>query len=196
MKQCETRARKPGTWRALAGGLLIVAGTSALAQVNLNPTGRVIFPSKDQSTDQQGKDQQKCYDWAKTNSGVDPLAARQQADTTIAQAQQTASGQAATVAQPTASAGRGAVRGAVAGTAIGAIAGDTGKGAAIGATAGVMAGAARRNDQSRAAQQQAQAAQQQSTQAQQAANAQFDTAMQKWDKAYVTCLQGSGYSVN
>jgi hypothetical protein len=186
----------------LAAALLVAAGTAALAQtsatigLNLNPTARVIFPSKNQSTEQQNKDLQKCYDWAKTNSGIDPVAIRQQTDATITQAQQQASAQTAAIAQPTASAGRSAVRGAVAGTAIGAIAGDTGKGAAIGATAGVMSGAARRRDQAVSAQQQKQAAQQQATQAQQNAQTQLDASMQKWDKSYVTCLQGSGYSVN
>ena len=187
-------------WRAVAGGLLIAMGGTAIAQnaapLDLNPTGRVIFPAKNQSAAQQGKDQQKCYDWARTNSGVDPLVARQQADTTISQAQQQASAQTAAVVQPTASPARSAVRGAVAGTAIGAIAGDTGKGAAIGATAGVMKGAANRRDQAVAAQRQKQAVQQQSAQAQQQATSQLDAAMQKWDKSYITCLQGTGYTVN
>ena len=34
-----------------------------------------IYPQKGQSAEQQDKDKYECYNWAKTNSGFDPMAA-------------------------------------------------------------------------------------------------------------------------
>jgi hypothetical protein len=34
-----------------------------------------VYPQKGQSTEQQKKDSYECYEWAKTQSGVDPSAA-------------------------------------------------------------------------------------------------------------------------
>ena len=74
--------------------------------------GLHTFPAKNQAAEQQQKDEMACYDWAKQDSGFDPLAA--------AQAQQ----QAATPppAQPTAPQTRGAgAKGAAGGAAKGAV---------------------------------------------------------------------------
>ena len=146
--------------------------------------GVYVFPAKGQSAPQQSNDETACFGWAKSQTGIDPMAIVPQV-------------QPAQPAQSTANAGsgsvaRGAVRGAAAGTAVGAIAGNTGKGAAIGATVGVMSGAAHRNQQ----QQQA-AAQDQQAAAQQQQQAQASVAQQKatYNRAFGACMEGKGYTV-
>ncbi len=86
-----------------------------------------VYPSKNQSKQQQKEDEFECYLWAVEQSGIDPL------NLPKAEPVPVQSG-------PTGGAVKGAAKGAAAGAAIGAIAGDAGKGAAIGATAGAMAG--------------------------------------------------------
>ena len=131
-----------------------------------------VFPANNQTPDQQAKDSNDCYAWAKQQTGVDPTnpTVPQKADTS-----QTGKGAAV----------KGAAKGAAAGAAIGAITGDAGKGAAVGATAGGMAGVGGK----RAAKQQAE---QQAKQQQQAAvNQQIDA----FKKAYTACMEGKKYTV-
>jgi len=131
-----------------------------------------VFPANNQTPDQQAKDSNDCYAWAKQQTGVDPTnpTVPQKADTS-----QTGKGAAV----------KGAAKGAAAGAAIGAITGDAGKGAAVGATAGGMAGVGGK----RAAKQQAE---QQAKQQQQAAvNQQIDA----FKKAYTACMTGKKYTV-
>ena len=131
-----------------------------------------VFPANNQTPDQQAKDSNDCYAWAKQQTGVDPTnpTVPQKADTS-----QTGKGAAV----------KGAAKGAAAGAAIGAITGDAGKGAAVGATAGGMAGVGGK----RAAKQQAD---QQAKQQQQAAvNQQIDA----FKKAYTACMTGKKYTV-
>jgi Glycine-zipper domain len=144
--------------------------------------GVIVFPAKNQTPAQQSSDEGACYTWAKTNTGIDPMAPAQAAPVQPTQDPATA-GQGARV--------KGAARGAAAGAAIGAIAGDTGKGAAIGATTGVMAGGAKkRGAEAQAAQSasQAQAAAAQQTQA--AADQQKAT----FNKGFAACMEGKGYT--
>ncbi|HTO08823.1 MAG TPA: glycine zipper family protein [Myxococcota bacterium] len=139
----------------------------------------VIYPAKNQSAEQQSKDESECQTWAKGNTGVDPVAvANSAAQPAPVAAAPPAQGQRV----------RGAARGAAAGAAIGAVAGDAGKGAAIGATTGAVAGGVRKRRQADAANQQAQAQGQQQTADRQAQMATFN-------KAYTACLEGRGYSV-
>lgn len=147
--------------------------------------GVVVFPSKHQTPTQQSSDEGYCYGWAKTQSGIDPMAIK---PVTAAAAP--------TQDPSTAGSGdraKGAVGGAAAGTAIGAIAGDAGKGAAIGAVTGVVAGGASK----RRAEKQA-AAQQQQAQSAAAQQAQASVEQQKatYNKSFATCMQGKGYSAN
>jgi uncharacterized protein YcfJ len=74
------------------------------------------------------------FGWAKTRTGIDPMAIKPQ--TTAAPSRPPRP----PLRRRQGAVAGGAVKGAVVGTAIGAIAGDTGKGAAIGATAGAVAG--------------------------------------------------------
>jgi hypothetical protein len=147
-----------------------------IAATALFPAGMVhaaqdpyVYPSKGQSRDQMEKDKYSCYQWAKGQTGFDPMQ------------------------QPTASAPPpqkkgGAVRGAAGGAAIGAvggaIAGNAGKGAAIGAATGGIIGAARRN---RSNKEQEQYVQQQ--------GAEYDQKRNEYNRAWGACLEGKGYTV-
>jgi hypothetical protein len=130
----------------------------------------MIFPSKDQSQDQQNKDRGECHSWAVNQTGYDPALA----STTPPPSSEPTEGGVV----------KGAARGAATGAVIGAIAGDAGKGAAMGAAGGGMIGGMRRRDQ-----QQRQAAQQQQWQAQQEAQ------RQNYRRALSACLEGKGYTV-
>ena len=144
-----------------------------------NPAQRSVYPAGGQDVDEQQRDQLECYWWASDQiGGWDPYVAhRELQEKGYVAAEQAADAQGGLV--------RGAAGGALAGVAIGAIAGDAGKGAAIGAVAGGLAGGSRSRRQMADAQGQAEAA----------INA-FNEQMQRWDKGWVTCMQGRGYTVN
>jgi outer membrane lipoprotein SlyB len=136
----------------------------------------VIYPSKGQSNDQMDKDKYACYQWAKNQSGFDPM---QQPKASAPPPQQEA---------PEGGVVGGAVKGGLLGVAVGAIAGDAGKGAAIGAASGGLVGGMRRHDQvSQQEQKQDQWANQQAQQ--------YHQNRASYNKAYSACLEGKGYSV-
>ena len=135
-----------------------------------------IYSDKGQNAEQQEKDKYECYNWAKGQTGFDPM----QVPTATApppgeEAQQ-------------GGVGRGAVRGTATGAAVGAIAGDTGKGAAIGAASGALIGGMRRRDQQRNQQQ----AEQQWANEQ---TANYANQRNNYNRAYSACLDGRGYTV-
>ena len=162
----------------LISGLITMPGfaqeTTATNQNTSIATGLglYIFPSNDQTQEQQDGDEIACYKWAMEQTGYDPINPPQ------IQAEQTQTG-------PDGSAVRGAARGAAAGAAIGAIAGDAGQGAAIGAVAGGLGGR-----RARAANQQAQ--QQQATAQAEAKEAELEN---NFKKAFSACMEGKGYTV-
>jgi hypothetical protein len=127
----------------------------------------VVYPAKNQSVQQQSKDESECFAWAKQSTGIDPAAVQP----APAQSQ-----------GPGGERLRGAARGAVGGAIIGEIAGDdAGKGAGIGAVAGGMAG----GRQSRIHRQQETAQ----------AQSQHDQTLNTYYRAYGACMSGRGYSV-
>jgi hypothetical protein len=131
-----------------------------------------VYPSKNQSKQQQKVDEFECYKWAVEQSGIDPLNLPK---VEAAPAQ----------AGPTGGAVRGAARGAAAGAAVGAITGDAGTGAAVGATAGAIGG--RRQGKQAQAQQNQQA---------QAAAAKTEQQMKDdYKKAFSVCIEGKGYTI-
>ena len=149
------------------------AAKPASMTASLNKSlGVFVFPAKDQTPEQQSKDEQACYSWAVEQSGVDPL------NMTASKPDSVATG-------PDGSAVKGAAKGALAGAAIGAIAGDAGKGAAIGAAAGGMGGVAGKK------QKQAQKEQE----AKKTAATTDQTKIDSFKKAYSACLEGKGYTV-
>lgn len=130
-----------------------------------------VFPTNEQSQQQQKKDEFECYLWAMEQTGIDPLNLPKI--------------EAEVQSGPSGGAVRGAARGAAAGAAIGAITGDAGEGAAVGATAGAIAG--------RRAGKQAQA--QQNQQAQAEAAAAEEEIINTFRKAFSACIKGKGYTV-
>ena len=100
--------------------------TPSTAQTLASSMGIFIYPAKDQSTEQQSKDDYECFTFAKGQTGYDPMNPPQ------IEAQEPNQ-------QPGGSRLRGAARGAAAGAIIGEIADDdAGKGAAVGATLGTV----------------------------------------------------------
>jgi hypothetical protein len=116
------------------------------------------------------QDRFSCYQWAKGQTGFDPM----QAPTAAAPSPEEKQGGVL----------RGAAGGAAAGAAIGAIAGDAGTGAAIGAASGGMIGGARRH---RGEQAQQEAAQQQT--------AAYEEQRTTYNRAWSACMEGKGYTV-
>ncbi len=137
----------------------------------------VIFPAQGQSDEQLEKDKYDCYQWAKKQSGFDPMAPPTTSSAPPAQEAQKGG------------AVKGAARGALVGVAVGAITNNSkGTSAAAGAAAGGLMGGMRRRDQ---VNKQSQAEQQW---AQQEAN---NYAQQRngYNRAYSACLEGKGYTV-
>lgn len=137
----------------------------------------IVYPNKGQSQQQQQQDQFECYQWAKGETGFDPM----QIPTATAPPPQMGAPQGGLI--------KGAAGGAALGAVGGAIGGDAGKGAAIGAGVGGLFGMMRRQDQV----QQQQQAQQQWEQNQ---TAQYTQKRNYYNRAYSACLQGRGYTVN
>jgi len=158
--------------------------------------GLFAYPKKDQSSDEQLKDESACYSSAHEKTGVDPQApppAAKSAD------QKAAEQKAAADSAPKAKGGRarGAARGAAGGAAIGAIADDeAGKGAGAGAVAGTMRGGAKQRqanaaNKQQAAQQTAQAQQHEEAQT----KAQYQEKINTFKRAYTACMEAREYSV-
>jgi YMGG-like Gly-zipper len=135
-----------------------------------------IYPTKNQSAEQQDKDKWECRAWATKQTGFDPAA------------RATASAPPPTREAPRSGLVRGAAGGAALGAVGGAIAGNAGKGAAIGAAGGGMLGVMRRNDQAR----QDNYAQQQWAQQN---VAQYEQKRSDWVRAVKACLTGRAYTV-
>ena len=135
-----------------------------------------IYPNKGQSQEQIDKDKFECFQWAKQQTGFDPMAVP------------TASAPPPQQEAPKGGVGRGALRGGAVGVAAGAIAGDAGKGAAIGAASGALIGGMRRRDQQRRQEK----AQQEW--AQQQANEYYQN-RDAYNRAYGACLEGREYTV-
>jgi hypothetical protein len=151
----------------------------------------IVYPAKNQTAEQQKKDEGECNTWAKENTGVDPVVLASTPTTAPAPA-----------AAPPPSSGRdgsrarGAARGAAAGAVIGEIANDdASEGAAVGAAAGAVAAGSRQRRGEAAAQDQAAQQQQQQQAAQQQAEADKQKKMETYHRAYAACLEGRGYTI-
>lgn len=152
--------------------------TSQPLPPSTNPTQKVIYPAGGQSEQQQMNDQLEAYRWATKQTNWDPYQAYDVLVQKGYAAEQTAQ-------QAQGGLVKGAAKGAIGGALIGAIAGDAGKGAAIGAAAGGLLG----NSKSKRATQSANAQAEQAT-------AEFKRQLDLWDRNYMACLSGKGYTVN
>lgn len=153
------------TATALLAGLLLASASASAQQV-------FVYPNKGQSAQQTEQDKYACYDWAKQQTGFDPMSAQ-------------ASAPPPPSSQPSGGVARGALRGAVGGAIIGEVAdGDAGKGAAAGAVVGGMMGGMRQREARR---QQEQQYQQQS--------AGYSASADNYNRAFAACLEARGYTV-
>jgi hypothetical protein len=140
-----------------------------------------VYPQNQQPADQQNYDEMDCYNWAKSQTSIDPMGPLTPVQQ-VEKADNAAKG----------SRVRGAARGAAGGAMIGAIAGDAGKGAAIGATAGTMRGGRQVRQGKAQAEQNYQQAQ---AQAKQQAASTDQQKIATFKKAFSACVEGRGYSV-
>jgi outer membrane lipoprotein SlyB len=135
----------------------------------------IVFPAKGQSQDQMEKDKFSCYQWAKNETGFDPM--------------QTPT---ASTPPPQQQAGRGgAVKGAAVGAGAGALikrSGSRSKGAGTGAVVGGVLGGARQSQQNRQDQQARQQWEQQQ------AN-EYAQKRNTYNRAFGACMESKGYSV-
>jgi hypothetical protein len=165
---------------AVAATLATLTVAPAWAQApSASELGLFVYPAKEQTKEQQTKDEQECYAWANEQSTIDPSAPTANSDSAAKAAQ------AKTDSATAGAAVGGAARGAAGGAVIGAIAGDAGEGAAIGAVAGAVGGRRARKQASRQAGEQAK-------QQTEAASAQKT---ETFKKAMSACLEGRGYTV-
>ena len=157
--------------------VLVCCALTLLVPLVAQAQDPIVYPSQGQSNEQVEKDKYECYNWAKRETGFDPM----QVPT------------ATSAPPPKQSEGPGVVggagRGALGGLAVGAIAGDAKKGAKIGAVSGGLVGGMRRNDRRRQNEQQ-----QQQWANQQTAN--YANQRHNYNRAYGACLGGRGYTVN
>ena len=152
-----------GVGVGLAAALVLGSAADGAAQL-------VVYPAKGQTPEQQSRDQGEGQGWAKTNTGVDPVALASQPS--------------APPSQPRGGRLKGAAGGAAIGAAGGAAAGDAGKGAGAGAAAGAVAGGIKQRRERRAQESAAVTA-----------DRQKQGAMEQYNKAYAACLEGRGYTV-
>ncbi len=129
-----------------------------------------VYPNKGQTAEQVSKDKFECQEWAKQQTGIDPMRVA-----TDVQAEKV---------EKKGGAFGGAARGATIGVIGGAIGGNAAKGAAIGAGAGALAGNRRRRKSEK-----------QQTQSYEAADRQRQGLMDTFNRAYHACLTGRDYSI-
>jgi hypothetical protein len=172
------------------------ANQSTAAPSPAKSLGVFAYPQKQQSADQQLKDENECFASAKQETGIDPQAPPPAAKT---EEQKKAEQQAAADNAKQAKGGRvkGAAKGAAGGAAIGAVADDeAGKGASAGAVAGTVVGGAKQRRANRASKQQAaQATAQQQQQEEAQAKGKYQQGIDTFKRAFSACMDARGYSI-
>ena len=144
---------------------LLVAG-QAMAQELF------IYPANGQSTEQQDKDKFECYNWARNDTGFDPMALP--TTSSAPPSGQKKSG--------------GAVRGALGGAALGVILGDSGRSATRGAVAGGLIGGVRQSSKNTRTEQK-------QSDWEQRESANYANTRNNYNRAYSACLEGRDYTV-
>ena len=136
-----------------------------------------IYPNKGQSQAKMNQDKSDCHVWAVNQTGFDPTAPYSPSSPPPAQP------------APKTGVVGGAAKGAILGTVVGAISGNTGKGAAIGASSGALVGAFNKYDEKKEREYyQQQYSEQQSRE--------FAAKKSNYNRAYIACMEGRGYTVN
>ena len=129
----------------------------------------IAYPAREQSREQIEQDRYTCFQWARENTGFDPM--------------QTPSAS-APPAESTVGALGGAVGGALVGVTIGAITGHAGRGAAIGALSGGLLGGAHQYS-----------SEQEREQYVREQNANYAEKRNDYNRAWSACMEGRGYTV-
>jgi hypothetical protein len=165
---------------AIAGACFVTAqapssqpATTAPKPAAASPSSKLgifVYPQKEQTPQQQAKDEGACYSSAQQQTGIDPAAPPPPPQ----QAPQQKGG-----------AVKGAAKGAAGGAMVGAIADDAGTGAAVGATVGAVHGRRQQKKSNKQAQQQAQ----------QQSQAQQQQTIDTFRRAFSACIDSKGYSV-
>jgi YMGG-like Gly-zipper len=176
---------------ALTGAISAVLAVSALAQTAppslASSAGVMAYPAKGQDAATQSKDEGECFNWAKQQTGFDPMSPPPTA--TVAAAPPPPP-------PPSGARARGAVRGAAAGAVVGEIANnDADQGAKTGAAVGVVAGGAKNRQAKAQHQAQVDAANQQAQAAADQTNAAYAQGKESFKKGMTVCLEGRGYTV-
>ncbi|OEU59242.1 MAG: hypothetical protein BA870_01745 [Desulfuromonadales bacterium C00003094] len=164
------KTEKLTRWVIVSGIVMVALVSACVALVSVcSAQEPIVYPSKGQGAEQVEKDKYDCYQWARQQTGFDPMQVP-----------------VAKTAPPQQKGGalRGAAGGALLGVAVGAIAGDAGKGAAIGAASGGLVGGARRHESSK---EQEQWAKQES--------AGYQQQRGQYNRAWGACMEGCGYTV-
>ena len=141
----------------------------------------IVYPAQGQSKDQMEKDKFECYNWAKGQTGIDPMQMPTASSPAPSQERKSVGG----------STLGGGLLGGAGGAVIGGIAGGSSgarTGAAIGGLSGGAIGGMRSSRQNR------QADQQQQQWEQQQAN-QYMQQRSAYNRAHAACLEGRGYTV-
>jgi len=133
----------------------------------------MVFPNKDQTAEEQQQDEFTCYNWAKGETGFDPMVVPT-----------------ATEPPPQESAAKqgGVAKGAVRGAAVGQVIGGDSDSTKSGAAAGALVGGMRRNDQKRKEQAEAQQWEQEQQQI-------YAENRNRYNRAYAACMEGKNYTV-
>jgi uncharacterized protein YcfJ len=131
-----------------------------------------IYPAKGQSADQLDKDKFECYNWAKRDTGFDPMALPR--TSSAPPSGQKKSG--------------GAVTGALGGAVLGGILGDSSRSAKRGAVAGGLIGGVRQSSQNTKTEQKR-------SDWERKESANYANNRNNYNRAYSACLEGRGYTV-
>jgi len=131
-----------------------------------------VYPAKGQTAETQARDEYECFQWAREQTGYDPARP-------VAGPQEKSEG---TVAGRAAF---GGAAGAIGGALVGGLFGRPGRGAAIGAASGALFGGARQNQTL-----------EKERQAEQSAKNQNVEALNKYYRAFGTCMTGRDYTVS
>lgn len=148
--------------------LTLLAGLAGAAPVLAD---LYVYPAQGQSAEQTDKDKFECYNWAKNDTGFDPMATPR--TTTAAPSGQQKSGT--------------MVRGGLGGAAVGGILGGR-SGAKKGALAGGLIGGVHQHQHNKQV-----AAERQQWEQQETSN--YANQRNNYNRAYAACLEGRGYSV-
>jgi hypothetical protein len=141
----------------------------------------IVFPAQGQSEAQMEQDKFACYNWAKGQTGFDPMQMPTASSPPPSQQQESVGG----------SMLKGGIAGGAGGAIIGGIAGGSRgarKGAAIGGLTGGALGGMHSSSQNRQIEQQRQQWEQEQTR-------QYLQQRNTYNRAYSACLEGKGYTV-